>query len=73
MLALAQVARVSLDGGIFGILEELKARYDKAFLVVWDDGQGFGDDEITKEMVVAGAGRARLPRQRQGVERARAA
>nr|MDO8088594.1 helicase-related protein [Candidatus Sigynarchaeum springense] len=52
VLSLAEVARASLDGRIFGILEGLKALYDKAFLVAWDDGQGFGDDEITKDMVV---------------------
>jgi len=51
VLSLADVARVSLDGRIFGILEGLKAQYDKAFLVAWDDGQGLGDDEITRDMV----------------------
>jgi len=26
--------------------------YDKESLVAWDDGQGLGDDEITRDMVV---------------------
>ncbi|MEX2680760.1 MAG: helicase-related protein, partial [Candidatus Sigynarchaeota archaeon] len=52
VLPLASVARASLDGTIFGILEGLKALYDKAFLVAWDDGRDLGDDEITKEMIV---------------------
>ncbi|MEX2754729.1 MAG: hypothetical protein Q6365_005005, partial [Candidatus Sigynarchaeota archaeon] len=52
VLSFASVAKASLDGTIFGILEGLKALYDKAFLVAWDDGRDLGDDEITKEMVV---------------------
>ncbi|MEX2719253.1 MAG: hypothetical protein Q6370_023385, partial [Candidatus Sigynarchaeota archaeon] len=52
VLSFASVAKASLDGTIFGMLAGLKALYDTAVLVAWDDGQGLGDDEITKEMVV---------------------
>jgi hypothetical protein len=42
VLTLSQVAGASLDSTIFSVPEGLKLSYDKAIIVVWDDGLELG-------------------------------
>nr|MDO8114974.1 helicase-related protein [Candidatus Sigynarchaeota archaeon] len=51
VLSLTSAAKECLENRIFGMLNALKAAYDHAIIVAWDDGRPL-DDELTRDIVV---------------------